>query len=76
MRLPYHSDPGDEAASNESSAATYGADILNQRRRSDMPDPIKKQLIRQWDDLSPHELRTVHDLIDTFSRRGAVEKPL
>ena len=31
-----------------------------------MPDPIKKQLIRQWDDLSPHELRTVHDLIDMF----------
>jgi len=35
-----------------------------------VPDPIKKQLIRQLDDLSPHELRVVHDLIDAFKGRS------
>jgi len=34
-----------------------------------MPNPIKKQLIRQLDELSPHELRAVDDLIDAFKGR-------
>ncbi len=39
-----------------------------------MPNSIKKQLIRQLDDLSPHELRVVHDLIDAL--KGGADRAI